>query len=112
MPSADTAGFHAEARALWRAIHGDSPPLARPAFFPEAAYVRLKAIGDPRDDYTNRLLEDYALDIRTAHQLLGAEAAAARLVGVQVPSAHADWVPVGTCENDVGYYEVPNSRVL
>ena len=72
MPSADTAGFHAEARALWRAIHGDSPPLARPAFFPEAAYVRLKAIGDPRDDYTNRLLEDYALDIRTAHQLLGA----------------------------------------
>ena len=47
---------------------------AMPAFFPEAAYVRLKAIGDPGADWTARLVGDYALDIAAAHALLGAAA--------------------------------------
>jgi hypothetical protein len=112
LPSAATIQFHAEMRALWRAIRSDSPALARPAFFPEGAYVQLKAIGDPRGDFTDRLLADFALDIEAAHRLLGADPAAARLVSVDVPSAYAHWVPPNACYNTVGYYEVPNARVV
>jgi hypothetical protein len=31
---------------------------------------------------------------------------------VIVPSAYAHWVDPGACFNRVGYYEVPNSRVV
>jgi hypothetical protein len=74
--------------------------------------VQLKGIGDPRGDYTDRLMADFALDIRSAHQLLGAGADGAQLVGIDVPGGYAHWVPPGACYNTVGYYEVPNSRVV
>jgi hypothetical protein len=112
LPSAATAQFHAEAAALWQGIRSDSPTIARPAFFPEGAYVQLKGIGDPQGDFTGRLLADFALDIGAAHQLLGAGAATAQLVSVDVPAAYAHWIPPGTCYNNVGYYEVPNSRLV
>jgi hypothetical protein len=99
-------------RVLWRAIRGDSPASARPAFFPEGAYAQLKAVGDPQADYTYRLLEDFALDIRAAHEVLGPGAASARLASVEVTGAYAHWVPPSVCENRLGYYEVPNSRLL
>ena len=51
-----------------------------PAFFPEAAYLQVKTIGDPQSDWRDRLVGDYALDIAAAHALLGAHAAAARLL--------------------------------
>ena len=35
-----------------------------------------------------------------------------QLVGVQVPSSYAHWVSPGVCSNGVGYYEVPNARVI
>ena len=87
-------------------------PEAMPAFFPEGAYVQLKMIGDPSDDFTGRLVHDFALDIGAANQELGSGADGARLVSVMVPSSYAHWVPAGVCENSVGYYEVPNSRVI
>jgi hypothetical protein len=31
---------------------------------------------------------------------------------VQVPRAYAHWVGPGACYNRVGYYEVPNSRLV
>lgn len=95
--------------ALWRAIEADRPALAAPAFFPEAAYVQVKAIADPRADYAGRLLAELALDVAAAHALVGDRA---RLVAVDVPTAYAHWVPPGACYNRVGYYEVPNSRVV
>jgi hypothetical protein len=55
---------------------------------------------------------DYELDIGAAHALLGSHAASAELVGVNVPGSYAHWVPTGVCENSVGYYEVPNARVV
>ena len=94
---------------LWRAILTDAPPAARRAFFPLAAYEQVKAIGDPAADWKERLLGDFALDIQAAHRLLGP---GARLVRVEVPAGFAHWVPPGACYNRVGYYEVPNSRVV
>jgi hypothetical protein len=96
--------------ALWRAVATNSVKAGLRAFFPEGAYVQLKAVADPRGDWLGRLVGDYGLDIAAAHQLLGSNPGAARLVRVDVPAAH--WVPPHVCYNRVGYYEVPNARVV
>jgi hypothetical protein len=82
-----------------------------PAFFPEAAYVQVKAIGDPRTDFTDRLLAEYRLDLGAAHALLGPRPTGAELVGIHIPPGYAHWVPPGVCSNRVGYYELPNARL-
>jgi hypothetical protein len=112
LPSAGTAQFHLEMNALWSGVTGDSLNAALPAFFPEGAYVQVKGIVDPQADYRARLLGDYQLDLAAAHALLGANPQSAQLVGVNVPAGYAHWVSPGACYNRVGYYEVPNSRIV
>ncbi len=112
LPTADTAQFHAEMTALWTGVTRNSLRAALPAFFPEAAYLQVKAIADPRADYTDRLVGDYRLDLGAAHALLGTNPQAATLVRVEVPQSYAHWVSPGACYNRVGYYEVPNARVV
>ncbi len=112
LPSSHTRQFAAEIAALWRGIRTGSLRAALPAFFPEAAYEQVKAIADPHSDYVDRLVGDYALDLQAAHALLGPRPARARLREVIVPAAYAHWVPPGSCYNRVGYYEVPNARLV
>lgn len=112
LPSPSTAQFHAEMVALWSGVTRDSVRAGLPAFFPEGAYVQVKAIGDPRGDYVGRLLAEYQLDLAAAHVLLGAQAQTAQLLNVSVPQSAAHWVSPGACYNRVGYYEVPNARVV
>lgn len=99
-------------RALWIAIRTGSARAARSAFFPEAAYRQVKAIADPAADYTGRLLDDLTLDLAAAHALLGPAAGHAHLLAVRVPIGYAHWVPPNVCLNRVGYYEVPNARLV
>ncbi len=99
-------------RALWNGIRTGSMHPALPAFFPEAAYLQVKTIYDASADYTSRLLGDYGLDIGAAHAILGAHAGGAHLLAVEVPRNYAHWVDPGVCDNRVGYYEVPNSRIV
>jgi len=112
LPSASTPAFHAEMAALWNGVRDDSVGAALPAFFPEGAYVQLKQIAGAQSDYRDRLMVDYGLDLGAAHSLLGADPTSASLVEVQVPASYAHWVNPGACYNGVGYYEVPNSRVV
>lgn len=112
LPSAATPQFRSEMAALWTGVARDSLRAALPAFFPEQAYVQVKAIADPEADYAARLLGGYQLDIAAAHALLGTRSQAARLIGVVVPETYAHWVSPGACYNRVGYYEVPNARVV
>jgi hypothetical protein len=98
--------------ALWQGITTNSVPAALPAFFPEGAYAQVKAIADPRSDFNNRLVHELTLDIGAAHALLGAGANSTQLVDVEVPSGYAHWVSPGACSNSVGYYEVPNARLV
>ena len=109
LPSAHTATFHAEMASLWRGITRNSVNDALPAFFPEQAYVRLKTVANPAGDFRNRLVGGYRLDLAAAHALVGP---GARLAAVIVPAAYAHWVPPGVCFNRIGYYEVPNARVV
>lgn len=111
-PVATGAGFAAEMAALWQGVETGSAAVALPAFFPEGAYAQVKAIADPGADYVGRLVREYRLDLAAAHGLLGAQPNTAQLVGVEVPRAYGHWVAPATCFNRVGYYEVPNSRVV
>jgi hypothetical protein len=98
--------------SLWTGIVRGSPAPAMVAFFPKGAYLQLKAIYSASSDWTDRLVADYRLDIAAAHTLLGADAVRARLVRVDVPSGYGHWVEPGVCYNSVGYYELPNARVV
>ena len=57
--------------ALWSGVVNGSVQAALPAFFPESAYLALKAEGDPAADFTGRLLAEYGEDLAAAHALLG-----------------------------------------
>jgi hypothetical protein len=95
--------------ALWRGVRVGRVWPAVSGFFPRAAYLQVKAIGDAGADWHYRLLNEYSLDIHAAHALVGP---GARFVGVRVPESYAHWISPGVCYNRVGYWEVPNSRVL
>jgi hypothetical protein len=112
LPSAQSAQFQSQMAALWTGIIHNSPGDAMPAFFPETAYLQLKTISDASGDFENRLMHDYALDIAAANSLLGPGATTATLVSVNVPAENAHWITVGICDNDVGYFEVANSRIV
>jgi hypothetical protein len=111
-PSAGSARFKSLMGLLWAGVVSDSPTTALQAFFPRGAYVQLKAIASAGSDWRDRLVHDYTLDIEAAHVLLAGDPASARLIAVAVPSSYGHWVPPGVCYNDIGYYEVPNTRVV
>lgn len=112
VPPVDTAAFRATAASLWAGVVSGSGGPAAAAFFPRSAYLRLKSLANSGADYDGRLVADYDMDLVAAHALLGSDPRTAVLVRVDVPLNYAHWVPPGTCANRLGYYEVPNSRVV
>ena len=108
-PRTGSAAFRHAMTDLWLAVTTGQPALARPAFFPLAAYRQVKAIYDPAADWRGRLWLDFTLDVAAAHRLVGRHA---RLVRVIVPSGDAAWVGPGACYNRIGYWHVPQSRVV
>ena len=111
LPGDQDAGFQAGTQALWQAIVQDKPELAHSFFFPLSAYKQVKDISDPDGDYRDRLVAWYDLDIRAAHDHLGADAAQARLVGMDVPEDAAEWIEPGAEYNKGSYYRVYGSRL-
>jgi hypothetical protein len=112
LPTSDSPQFTSEMAALWAGITQNTPTVAQSAFFPEAAYLQLKTLPSDSSDYQERLLYDYTLDIVAANGLLGPDAASATLVSVDVPGQFAHWVPPGVCDNQIGYFEVANARIV
>ncbi len=112
-PSATDPAFTAEMAALWQGIVQNSVTPALSVFFPRTAYVQLKTgVPDPSADWQDRLVADYSLDIGAAHALLGPDATEATFVNVSVPEQDGHWIGPGVCANGIGYYEVPNARVI
>jgi hypothetical protein len=105
-PSASGATFTAGVDALWEAIRQDQPDLGLPFFFPKSAYLQVKAISDPAGDYQNRLIANFDQDVHAVHAQLGADAADAKLVGINVPDAQAVWVQPGEESNKLSYWRV------
>ena len=111
-PSSTSPQFRSLMAQLWAGIVASSLTQALPAFFPQGAYLRLKAIAAAGADWSNRLVHDYALDIAAAHALLGPDARRARLLAVDVVPSYGHWVTPGVCANSLGYYEMPNARIV
>lgn len=96
---------------LWDAVVTDDPQVALPAFFPLSAYMQVKAIADPADDWHNRLVANYYADIHELHLELGPSVSTARLVGVDVPTSAAQWIVPGVEYNKGSYYRVYGTRM-
>lgn len=112
LPPATSPQFGTEMAALWRGVVGDDVTAAMTSFFPKSAYEKLKSLADAAADYEDRLVADFRADIGAANALLGSSASSATLVGVHVPEQYAHWVTPGVCTNSIGYFEVPNARVI
>ncbi len=106
------AALDAQMATLWRAILSDNPGLGRRVFFPQAAYVRMKAglLASPSGDYADRLLAFYGLDLGAYHRLIAGHAP--RLLRVAVNRADAAWIAPGACENLIGYWHLPGVRLV
>jgi hypothetical protein len=111
-PSGTSTQLKSLMAALWSGVMENSLSAAMPAFFPKGAYLQLKSISNASSDWTNRLVHDYGLDVTAAHGLLGRHAARARLIAVEVISSYGHWIDPGVCDNSLGYYEMPNARVV
>lgn len=98
--------------ALWQGIVNDDVERAEESFFPEAAYLQVKAIPDPSADYEDRLIADFRLDVAAAAAYLGPRRTEDRLVEVTVPDSEAAWIPPGYCANAVGYWHDPGARIV
>lgn len=108
-PRTRSVAFRHAMTDLWLAVSTGRPGLALPAFFPLAAYRQVKAIPGPAADWHGRLWHDFTLDVGAAHRLVGRHA---RLDRVIVPSGDAAWIGPGACYNRIGYWHVPQSRMV
>jgi hypothetical protein len=112
LPNESDPAFQSRVQALWKAIVDGNPTEGLVAFFPLSAYVQVKAIADPAADWQHRLWDLFALDVGAAHRWLGAGAAGARLLRVEVASSEATWIRPGYCYNGVGYWHAPGARIV
>jgi len=108
-PSTQSAAFRDAMQDLWLAVTTGNARLALPAFFPRAAYQKLKAIDDPGEDWDDRLWYDFTVDVGAAHRVVDPDA---RLVRVIVAGDDAAWVYPGVCANSIGYWHVDGARVV
>ena len=103
-PSGADPAFLARMGLLWQAVVSGDAAAALPAFFPEAAYLQVKAIANPDADWHQRLIRLYDGDIAALHARLAGRPAP--LVGVSVPDAYATWVRPGAEYNKGSYWRV------
>lgn len=109
-PSTRDTAFRNAMYDVWLAVTTGKASYGRAAFFPEAAYAKVKAIAYPQSDWTNRLWVDFAVDVGAAHNLVGPRA---KLLRVDMaPSYEAAWVPPGYCYNSVGYWHINGARLV
>ena len=108
-PGTGTTAFRNAMADLWLAVTTGNPRFGLPGFFPVAAYKQVKAEPYPAADWQDRLWDDFVVDVRAAHRLLGSGAALDRVI---VPRAYAAWVYPGACYNKIGYWHVPGARVV
>jgi hypothetical protein len=105
-PTATDPSLAARNQALWQAIVADDPSIALPAFFPLSAYQQVKDLKDPTSDWHNRLVGAFDAEIHGYHKQLGANAAAAQFVSVDIPMANAQWINPHVEYNKLGYWRV------
>ena len=109
LPSSTDTAFNHAMHDIWLAITTGNPDYALPAFFPEKAYERVKAIADPDYDWQTRLWYDFKLDVAALRPYVSAHA---KLIKVIFPTQYTAWVLPGGCYNNIGYWHAPGTRVV
>lgn len=109
LPRTDDTAFGNAVHDIWLAVTTGDPDYALPAFFPQKAYLQVKAVGNPAADWDERLWYDFTLDLAAVHKLVPRDAT---LVKVIVPAQYTRWIGPGACFNNVGYWNVPGARVV
>ena len=98
---------------LFHDIVGDSLASAERLFFPESAYVAMKTgrIAAPASDYQFRLIAFFSLDLAAyrTHVLANGPAT---FMGVNSNPRDAQWIQPGWCENSIGYWYLPRTRLV
>jgi hypothetical protein len=99
---------------MFGAMQTDSHDQAMTVFFPESAYLQMKTgvLANPASDYQGRLIAFLDLDLSAYHQALGPNPTSSTLETVNAAPSLAHWVSPGTCENKIGYWHLPNVRVV
>lgn len=105
-PSVESALFQHHLDLLWKAIVADDPEIARPFFFPKAAYLKVKAIKDPGTDWERRLWKLFVRDVHEYHGKLGEDPHAARFVRLDFEEKKVHWMKKHKEGNAIGYYRV------
>ncbi len=107
------SGFQREMRLLVAAIAADAPQRALATFFPEGPYVAMKTgrIPSPATDYLDRLIALFDLDVAAYHRAIY-RGAVTRFLRVDANGALAAWVAPGACENSIGYWHLPGTRLV
>jgi hypothetical protein len=110
-PSAIAPELDARNQALWQAIVTDDPSIALSAFFPLSAYQQVKDVKDPTSDWRNRLVSAFNNEIHGYHKQLGANAANAQYVSVDIPMTAAQWINPHVEYNKIGYWRVYGTKL-
>jgi hypothetical protein len=108
-PSAPSDDLTAKASHLFAAVQKDDPSLAADYFFPRAAFLPVKDIGNP-GKYWDTLFRTYNRDIHDLHVKHASKMANAQFVDIQ-PGSPAKWVPPGEEANKIGYFRSFNAKV-
>ena len=113
-PPTDSPSLTSRLAPMFHAIQGDNHALAMTVFFPESAYLQMKTgvLSNPAGDYQSRLVAFLDLDLATYQASLEPSPAATTLQVVNANSSLAHWVAPGTCENKMGYWHLPNVRMV
>lgn len=108
-PQTPSDDLTTKASHLFAAVQKDDPSLAADYFFPRAAFLPVKDIGNP-GKYWDQLFRTYNRDIHDLHVKQGAKIANAQFVDIQ-PGSPAKWVKPGEEANKIGYFRSFNAKV-
>ena len=113
-PPTDSSSLTSRLTPMFQAIQGDNHALAMTVFFPESAYLQMKTgvLSNPAGDYQSRLVAFLDLDLAAYQQSLEPSPTSTTLQVVNANSSLAHWVAPGTCENKMGYWHLPNVRMV
>ncbi len=110
-PASSSVALQNSMRNLFYGITQDSIATALKSFFTLDSYLSVKSLQDDAYDYAARLVFEFSLDVEAAHNYIASQGKAT-FVGIYVPSANVHYVSPGVCYNRLGYWMVPDSRLL
>jgi hypothetical protein len=110
-PQTSGTDWDAHVASLWDAIVNDDPDRALGFFFPVGAYEQVKDIANAAADWKSRLWRNFARDVHQLHARLGANAASAKFVRIDVPEERASWVRPHEEGNKGSYWRVYGTQL-